>query len=79
MRWPHYTLILSVIFSFILSFEAQPLAITLPQTTHCDPDLREPSTDAYGYRLRGAQRDRCEGIYIQEVASTPLLVASLTE
>jgi hypothetical protein len=79
MRWPLYALILSALFSCILSFEAQPLESTLPQITHCDPDLREPSNDAYAYRLRGAQRDRCEGIYIQEVASTPLLVASLTE
>jgi hypothetical protein len=79
MRWPHYALILSVLFSFIVSSAAQPLEIPLPQTTHCDPDLREPSNDSYGYRLRGARHDRCEGIYIREVASTPLLVASLTE
>lgn len=47
-----------------------------PQENHCDPQLRQSTDDPYGYRLRN---DRCEGIYIREVASTPLLVASLTE
>lgn len=34
------------------------------------------SDDPYGYRLRG---DRCEGIYIKEVAGEALRVVSLTE
>jgi hypothetical protein len=42
----------------------------------CDPTLRQSYEDAYGYRLR---HDRCEGIYVREVSSTTLLVASLTE
>ena len=44
------------------------------QSTHCDPQLPSASDDPYGYRLRG---DRCEGVYINEVAAT-LRVASLT-
>jgi hypothetical protein len=41
----------------------------------CDPSLLVPITNPYGYRLRG---DRCEGVYIQEVAGAPLLIASWT-
>jgi hypothetical protein len=44
------------------------------QISHCDPNLPTASDDPYGYRLRG---DRCEGLYINEVAAT-LRVASLT-
>jgi hypothetical protein len=79
MRWRQYALILLVLFSLSLSYEPKPSEITLPQATHCDPALRGPNNDPYGYRPRGIQGDRCEGIYIREVASTPLLVASLTE
>jgi len=46
------------------------------QDHHCDPQLKQPGEDANGYRPRG---DRCEEVYIREVASTELLVASLTE
>jgi hypothetical protein len=42
----------------------------------CDDALAAPSDDALGYRLRG---DRCEGRYLQEVASTTLMVAGLSE
>ena len=42
----------------------------------CDPDLKSPENHPYRYIRRG---DRCEGSYIQEVSSTTLLVASLTE
>lgn len=43
----------------------------------CDPRLLQPKDDPQGYRLRG---DRCEGIYIREVAgSSDLVVVSLTE
>ncbi len=44
--------------------------------SHCEPYLVTPSAHPFGYRMRG---DRCEGIYVREVASATLLVASLTE
>jgi hypothetical protein len=46
------------------------------QDSLCDAFLSAPKNHPYGYIRRG---DRCEGIYIQEVSSTTLLVASLTE
>jgi len=46
------------------------------QAGPCDPHLSQLAQDPHGYRLRG---DRCEGIYIQPVGSTALLVASFTE
>ncbi len=45
------------------------------QTTSCDSQLEQPASNPNGYRLRG---DRCEGVFIQEVAGTPLVVASFT-
>jgi hypothetical protein len=42
---------------------------------HCDPLLRQDSTNPLGYRLRG---DRCEGLYAQEVGNTILQIASFT-
>lgn len=42
---------------------------------HCDADLGRPTTNPSGYRLRG---DRCEGIYVQDVASTTLRLVSFT-
>lgn len=43
----------------------------------CDPGLVQSNDDPQGYRLRG---DRCEGVYIKEVAgSSELVVASFTE
>ena len=41
----------------------------------CDPTLHEREQDPQGYRLRG---DRCEGIYLQTVSGSSLLVASFT-
>lgn len=46
------------------------------QSSPCDPHLPQPAQNPYGYRLRG---DRCEGIYVQEVGGSPLLIASWTE
>jgi len=46
------------------------------QAVPCDPSLSPSSSDPWGYRVRG---DRCEGIYAQPVAGTPLIVASFTE
>lgn len=40
---------------------------------HCDRYLPVSHRDPFGYRMRG---DRCEGVYVQQVASTPLVVAS---
>ena len=45
----------------------------LAQSGHCDPYLQVSFDNPFGYRLRG---DRCEGVYVQQVANTPLLVAS---
>lgn len=53
---------------------AWPLGANL-QVEPCDPELDVPSGNPLGYRLRG---DRCEGLYVQEVSSTTLHVASLT-
>ncbi len=52
-----------------------PIPLSAPQNP-CEPGLNRTGDDLYGYRLRG---DRCEGIYIRDVASTTLVVASLTE
>lgn len=46
------------------------------QENYCDPFLAQLSDNPLGYRMRG---DRCEGIYIKEVSSTTLLVASFIE
>jgi hypothetical protein len=46
------------------------------QKDHCDPALSQTAGYHWGYQLRG---DRCEGIYIQDVSGTTLMVASLTE
>ncbi len=46
------------------------------QIQSCDPYLEQPEGDPYGYRLRD---DRCEGVYVKQVGSTALVVASLTE
>jgi hypothetical protein len=42
----------------------------------CDTSLSAPQGSPHGYRLRG---DRCEGIYVQELAGTTLKVAALIE
>jgi hypothetical protein len=52
-----------------------PALAAVPKSP-CDVALDQPAGNPYGYRLRG---ERCEGVYIQEVSSTTLLVASLTE
>lgn len=41
----------------------------------CDPELAAPAGNPYGYRLRG---ERCEGVYIQPVSSSALVIASFT-
>jgi len=57
------------------------LALALPspsagQAPTCDSMLLRHARGPQGYRLRG---DRCEGIYVQQVAGTTLFVSSLTE
>jgi hypothetical protein len=46
------------------------------QQNPCDPSLSQLAQGPQGYRLRG---NRCEGIYVQPVGSTTLLLASFTE
>jgi hypothetical protein len=63
----------------LLSTLIVALAIAGPvvaQGAHCDQDLNPATTNPLGYRLRG---DRCEGIYIQDVAATALKLVSFTE
>jgi hypothetical protein len=55
---------------------ASGMSVALPKDDDCDPNLEQPKENPYGYRLRG---DRCEGMYVKQVASTTLLVASFTE
>ncbi len=47
----------------------------LSQENPCDSYLLQPKQNPLGYRFRG---DRCEGQYIEQVASTALSIASLT-
>jgi hypothetical protein len=42
----------------------------------CDPSLIQNKNTPLGYRNRG---DRCEGLYINQVSSTTLMIASFTE
>jgi hypothetical protein len=52
------------------------LAVTSrSQQSPCDPSLSQLAQGPQGYRLRG---NRCEGIYVQPVGSTTLLLASFT-
>jgi hypothetical protein len=61
--------------SWFTLHEPRSLGKQTPTEGHCDPALL-PRDDTYGYHLR---EDRCEGIYIREVAGNTLSVASLTE
>ncbi len=48
---------------------------------HCDPDVPVSSNYALRYDQRGSPEensDRCEGLFVQEVSSRPLEVASFT-
>ncbi len=53
-----------------------PSNLSAGSQSHCDASLTQLTNNPLGYRDRG---DRCEGIYIEKVGSTTLLVASLTE
>ena len=50
-----------------------PVSRLSAQIFPCDPELETQPGDALGYRLRG---ERCEGLYVQKVASTTLVLAS---
>jgi hypothetical protein len=65
----------SRLFAFLVFLIAQSYGTAWPQFHHCDTHLIQPENNPYGYRLRG---DRCEGQYVQQVASTTLVVASFT-
>jgi len=71
-RWISLSLVL-----LALPLFGGPLAVS--QLDPCDPYLLQPKENPLGYRLRGEQGDRCEGQYIEQVASTALSVASLTK
>jgi hypothetical protein len=63
---------------FVLTFGSSDRALeaqTSAQQNPCDPSLGYMSQNPMGYKLRG---DRCEGLYIQPVSSSSLLVASFT-
>ena len=57
-------------FLLVSSAIASALSAATPQ---CDPYLPVSTDNPFGYRLRGG---RCEGVYIQPVSVTPLIVAS---
>jgi len=59
-----------------LALSGPPGGAVLAQATTCDPSLESSASDPYAYRPRG---DRCEGIYAQPVAGTPLVIASFTQ
>jgi hypothetical protein len=51
-------------------------SVAVTQSTPCDPFLLITVDNPFGYHLRG---DRCEGLFVQQVSSTPLLIASLVD
>lgn len=59
----------------VLALSGPPARALSAQAATCDPSLESSTSDPYAYRPRG---DRCEGIYAQPVAGTPLVVASFT-
>ncbi len=71
--------LLTIALLFLLLFQLGQPMLAYAQENLCDPNLEQQASDPFGYHLRGKPPDRCEGKYIQEVAGTTLLVASLTE
>jgi hypothetical protein len=63
--------VLSIAIAFALADRAG--AAGSAQSNHCDPYLQVSVDNPFGYRLRG---DRCEGVFVQQVANTPLSIAS---
>lgn len=75
MCWIRLAPILTAVFFSQLLYVASLSKATFAQGSQCDPRLQQAGSDPNGYRLRG---DRCEGIYIKQVAGTTV-VASLIE
>lgn len=73
--WHRPYIVLVFVFSLLLSLASSSKPV-FAQGEHCDPGLKQVTSDSYGYRVRG---DRCEGIYIREVRFSTLEVVSLTE
>jgi hypothetical protein len=65
-----------ILFLAFILVTAGILPIAVSQIQSCDPYLEQPEGHPYGYRLRG---NRCEGVYVQPVGNTILVLASLTE
>jgi hypothetical protein len=68
-----YGLVFSLV---VLLGSVRPPNLSAGGQSHCDASLTQLTNNPLGYRDRG---DRCEGIYVEQVGSTTLLVASLTE
>lgn len=68
--------ILIIIAIFLLLNQPTYADKSLDNTSYCDPYLNARNQHPYGYVER---QNRCEGLYVKEVANTTLLVASLTE
>jgi hypothetical protein len=66
---------LSVARGFWLAGIALAATSTAGAESHCDPSLAPSTNHPYKYVARG---DRCEGVYIQLVGSTPLKLLSFT-
>ena len=67
---------LAILCLFALAAVLGRTGALVAQSPHCDQDLNPAATNPLAYRLRG---DRCEGVYIQDVAATALRAVSFTE
>src|SRR5262245_41082574 len=65
-----------ILFLVLVLVTALIIPRALSQIQSCDPNLAQPEGHPYGYRLRG---NRCEGVYVQQVDNTILVLASFTE
>lgn len=75
MLWIRPSAIPAAMIAGLLLSLASLSETTFAQASQCDPNLQKADADPNGYRLRG---DRCEGVYIKQVAGTTV-VASLIE
>jgi hypothetical protein len=66
-----FVLLASLVFHLSQGFLAD-----LSAQVHCDPSLLRNTDSPLGYKNRG---DRCEGLYIEQVGGTTLLIVSLIE
>ncbi len=72
----YLSLLLRVMLFFLVLWGGGWTGIAFGINDYCDPYLEHDTVNAYGYRMRD---DRCEGIYIREVSSSILRIASFTE